>query len=60
MELSKTGVAPENRPQSEKKVITFGDQKTCSNVRSVRNRAPDELSTFMEKPGDFHTEGYLA
>ena len=67
--LSKTGVAPENRPQSEKsdevisvrkKVITFGDQKTCSNVRSVRNRAPDEFSTFMEKPGDFHTEGYLA
>ena len=69
MELSKTGVAPENRPQSEKndevisvrkKVITFGDQKACSNVRSIRNRAPDEFSTFMEKPGDFHTEGYLA
>ena len=40
-------------------VITFGDQKTCSNVRSVRDRAPDEFSTFMEKRGDFHTEGYL-
>ena len=69
VELSKTGVAPENRLQSEKsdevisvrkKVITFGDQKTCSYVRSVRNRAPDEFSTFMEKPGDFHTGGYLA
>ncbi|CAH3181019.1 unnamed protein product [Porites lobata] len=43
-----------------KKVITFDDQNACSNVRSVRNRAPDEFSTFMEKPGDFHTEGYLA
>ena len=42
-----------------KTVITFGDQKTCSNVRSVRNRAPDEFSVFTEKSGDFHTKGYL-
>lgn len=42
------------------RVITFGDQKTCSNVRAVRNRAPDEFHAFTEKPGDFHTEGYLA
>lgn len=45
---------------ARKRVITFGDQKTCSNIRAVRNRAPDEFSAFTEKPGDFHTEGYLA
>ena len=43
-----------------RRMITFGDQKTCSNIRAVRNRAPDEFSTFTEKPGDFHTEAYLA
>ena len=42
-----------------KAVITFSDQNTCGNVRSMRNRAPDKFSVFTEKPGDFHTEGYL-
>ena len=52
--------ASSHQDNSQRKtVITFGDQKTCSNVRSVRNRAPDEFSVFTEKPGDFHTEGYL-
>ena len=40
-------------------IPTFGDQKTCSNVRSVRNRAPDEYKSFTECPGDFHAMGYV-
>ena len=29
-------------------------------IWAVRNRAPDEFSPFIEKPGDFHTEGKLS
>ncbi len=43
-----------------KRVIKFGDRKTYSNARAVHNRAPDEFHAFTEKPGDFHTEEYLA
>ena len=52
---SRTG----NVKEAQKYIPAFGDEKTCSNIRSVRNRSPHQYDSFSESPRDFHSMGYL-
>ena len=48
-----------HKKSSKEIVLTAGDAKTTSNIRSAWNRAPDQFGAFQEIQGDFHPIGYV-